>query len=150
PEDSQDRTSRAMPSELSPAHLAAPACGIDLANYPPAGESFSSISNLTDELVPGNATISHIAPRQFEVGPADPGHPDANQRFAGWRNRIRIVVADERTRVENKSAHGLVSKACSFRSQPPENNCHETKGPQAAVTPCGRLVGESELGCRFV
>ena len=89
--------------------IAATASRVNLADNPLAGSSACcALDPFADELVAGNAAMAHIAPRQFEVGPAYSSHSDPNQALARWGKRIRIVVADCRAGIKYKSVHEIV------------------------------------------
>jgi hypothetical protein len=64
--------------------FAIPTGDVDITHYALSNPGWIvTLNHLTDEFVPDDTCKRIIAFDQFEVGAANPGHTDADKRFAG-------------------------------------------------------------------
>jgi len=106
--NSQHRAPRAMPAETPGAPLTFPAGDVDLADHPPA-DPLRSVSrdHFPDEFVPGTAAKAVVAPLEFEIGIADAGHAQADERVAGTAAGPSHLANLDATLLQMNGEHSL-------------------------------------------
>jgi len=93
------------------------ACGIDLAgDAAPDEPMVSAGNNFADELVAGDASISHVTADQFEIRATNAGKTYAYETLARCRLRIGIVVAQGEFAVEVEGTHQIGAAAAARAS----------------------------------
>jgi hypothetical protein len=101
-----------MAAKVVDTKITSAACGIDLADDAAPDEPMVSAgNNFADELVAGDASISHVTADQFEIRAANAGKTYAYETFARCRLRIGIVVAQGEFAVEVEGTHQIGAAA---------------------------------------
>jgi hypothetical protein len=102
-QDADDRAIRAVGVQAFAAGLTCPACAVDLAHHPAAGEGTRFRD--ADELVAEHAAESHVAFNELKIGLTDTRATDAHEHFSltrvgGWSGFL-----NRHTIIEHQRAH---------------------------------------------
>ncbi len=110
PGNAEDRAALAMSATARGARAARAAHGVDLTHDPPAGERCTPVLDDADKLVSRDAGERVIAPGELDVGVADPGLEDPDERLPSGRVGPRDVVSEDQLTVfEPQRAHGPIN-----------------------------------------
>jgi hypothetical protein len=80
PEDAHDVAMGTVAAEPARTPIAPAASEIDFTNHTPAQKFSRSVADLTDELMAGNALETHVASENLQIGGANTGEVNLDQR----------------------------------------------------------------------
>ena len=103
-DDAEHRAPRTMPPEPACAPIALAAREIDLAGHTLANQPLVvRFQNLTHKLMSGDTTETIVSALEFEVGVAQPGATQSDQRIAFAAARLRTLDDTDTALVELNS-----------------------------------------------